>query len=269
VRVCGAFPLGAPNQPEQLNIAVVVTREDGDTTAEQTLVRELERAGVHVLVCLIADPQAPPPLRHTWLPASLIVLNSPIDDAQAVRQLVLGILGLKAVDELALARHIPAFRERVSRSLIDDTALANAVYSFGSGIVEIYPIATLPLNVADMMVLTKNQALMGYKIALAMGLTAEFRQIMPQLATVVGSGFVLRQAARGLIGLVPGLGLIPKVGVAFAGTYATGEVIHRWCAYGERVTSRAVRDLYDAAIERGKSIGRTLLGRYKKDKWLP
>ena len=199
-RVCGAFPLGAPSQPGRMNIAVIVTREDVDTTIEQTLARELDLAGARVLVCLIADPQTPPSMRHVWLPASLITLNSPIDDAQTARQLTQGILGLKAVDELALARHLPAFRERVSRNLIDDTALANAVYSFGSGIVEINPIADVPMNVADMMVLTKNQALMGYKIALAMGLAAEFRQIMPQLATVVGSGFLLRQAARASAG---------------------------------------------------------------------
>ncbi len=268
-RVCGAFPLGAPSQPGRMNIAVIVTREDVDTTIEQTLARELDLAGARVLVCLIADPQTPPSMRHVWLPASLITLNSPIDDAQTARQLTQGILGLKAVDELALARHLPAFRERVSRNLIDDTALANAVYSFGSGIVEINPIADVPMNVADMMVLTKNQALMGYKIALAMGLAAEFRQIMPQLATVVGSGFLLRQAARGLIGLVPGFGLIPKVGIAFAGTYATGEVIHRWCAYGERVNSHAIRELYDAALDRGRNIARSLLGRHKNDKTLP
>lgn len=268
VRVCGAFPLGSLNQPSQINIAVIVAREDCDATVEQSLARELAQSGVHVLVCLITDPNTPSPLRIAWLPAELAVLKSPIDDVEATRQLVQAILGLKAVDEISLARHLPAFRERISRKLIEDTAFANAVYSFGSGIVEIYPLADVPLNMADVVVLTKNQALMGYKIALAMGLSSQFKQIMPQLATVVGSGFLLRQAARGLIGLVPGLGLIPKVGVAFAGTYATGEVVHRWCAYGERVNSLALRGLYNAAIERGRAIARSLLGRKKKGKVL-
>lgn len=266
VPVCGAFPLRMPNPVERVNIAVIVAREDADCTAEQTLVRELEHAGVRVLVCLVTAAQTPPPLRHHWLPASMITVGDPIDDVQATSLLVNGVLVLKAVDALALARHLPAFRERVARNLVDDAALANAVYSFGSGLVEIYPLADVPLNVADMMVLTKNQALMGYKIALAMGLNADFRQIMPQLAAVVGSGFLLRQAARGLVGLIPGLGIIPKVGVAFAGTYATGEVIHRWCAYGERVNSRALKELYDNAIGRGRTVARTLLGRYKKGK---
>jgi uncharacterized protein (DUF697 family) len=266
--VCGAFPLKMPHPIERVNIAVIVAREDTDCTEEQTLVRDLEKAGVRVLVCLVTAEKTPPPLRHRWLPASMVTVGDPIDDVQATNQLVNGILGLKTVDALALARHLPAFRERVSRTVIDDAALANAIYSVGSGLVEIYPLADIPLNVADMMVLTKNQALMGYRIALAMGLNADFRQIMPQLAAVVGSGFLLRQAARGLIGLIPGLGIIPKVGVAFAGTYATGEVIHRWCAFGERVDSRALKDLYDSAIDRGRTVARTLLGRYKKEKGL-
>ena len=274
-RVCGAFQLGALDSPQRMDIAVIVTREDRDNTAELKLLRELEQVGVRAparapvrtLVCLIADPAKPPPLRHHWLPAGLVVLNAPdglIDDADATRQLVVGIRGLRAVDDLALARHLPAFRESVSRGTIDDTAIANAVYSFGSGILELNPVADVPLNVADIVVLTKNQALMAYKIALAMGLPADFRQVMPQLATVVGSGFLLRQTARSLVGLIPGFGLVPKVGVAFAGTYATGEVIHRWCAYGERVNAGAVRELYAAALARGKTFARALLKRRNK-----
>jgi uncharacterized protein (DUF697 family) len=267
VRVCGAFPLGIPNQLHRMNIAVIVTREEYNNSAELTLLRSLEAAGVGVLVCLIVDPDQPAALRQQWLPARLVVLNSTggnrrlIDDAHATRQLVSAIRSLKAVDDLSLARHLPAFRESVSRSMIDDTALANAVYSFGSGILEIAPIADIPLNVADIVVLTKNQALMAYKMALAIGLNADFGQIMPQLAAVVGSGFLLRQTARGLIGLIPGFGLIPKVAIAFAGTYATGEVIFRWCAYGERIRGVALKSLYDGAVARGRSIARTLLSR--------
>lgn len=268
MRVCAAFPLGAPAQPTRIDIAVIVTRDDRDNSAELKLQHEFERARVPTLVCLIADAASPPPPRHQWLPASVTVLaaatpDGVIDDADATRHLVTAIRGLRAVDELSLARHLPAFRESVSRGLIEDTAIANAVYSFGSGILEINPVAGVPLNVADIVVLTKNQALMAYKVALAMGLNADFRQVMPQLAAVVGSGFLLRQTARSLIGLVPGFGLIPKVAVAFAGTYATGEMIYRWCAYGERVSGRALKDTYAAALARGKTIAQTLFQRRK------
>jgi uncharacterized protein (DUF697 family) len=265
--VVGAYPLGKLDHPQHMNIAVIVTREDRDNATELALLRDLERAGVRTLVCLITDPASPSALRHQWLPASVIVLNAPgnvVDDAAATRQLVKSIRALKAVDELALARHLPAFREPTARGLIDDTAVANAAYSFGSGILETNPIADIPLNVADIVVLTKNQALMAYKIALALGLTADFQQIMPQLAAVVGGGFLLRQTARGLVGLVPGFGLVPKVAIAFGGTYATGEVIFRWCAYGERVSGEALKELYAASVARGKTFAQTLLKRRNK-----
>jgi uncharacterized protein (DUF697 family) len=84
---------------------------------------------------------------------------------------------------------------------------------------------------------------------------------MPQLATVVGAGFALRQMARGLVGLIPGFGLIPKVAIAFGGTYATGEVIYRWCAFGERVNGEAMKELYASALERGKTFAQVLLKR--------
>lgn len=267
--VCGAFQPHAADRPRHMNIAAIVTREDRDNTAELGLLHDLERAGVRTLVCLVTDPADPPVLRQQWLPASVAVIDAPggvIDDVAAKRQLVKSIRGLKAVDDLALAWHLPAFREAVSRSTIDDTAVANAAYSFGTGILEVNPVADVPLNVADIVVLTKNQALMAYKIALALGLTADFQQIMPQLAAVVGGGFLLRQTARGLVGLIPGFGLIPKVAIAFGGTYATGEVIHRWCAYGERVNAEAMKELYASAVARGKVFAQALLKRRNRQK---
>ena len=119
----------------------------------------------------------------------------------------------------------------------------------------------LPLNVADIVILTKNQAILAYKIALAMGLTSDFRTIMPQLAAVVGGGFLFRQIARGLIGLVPGFGIVPKVVVAFAGTFATGEAVRRWCAYGERIDREALHGIYTQALARGREVARALTTR--------
>lgn len=266
-RVCGAFLLNASQPPRHMNAAVIITRADGDNTEELRQLHELEQDGIRALVCLLGDSSESIPLRDQWLPANQVVLNAPggvLDDDQARHQLINAIRDLKVVDELSLARHLPAFRESASRSFISDTAVANAVYSFGSGVLESNPVADIPLNVADIVILTKNQALMAYKIALAMGLSSDFRQVMPQLAAVVGGGFLLRQTARGLVGLVPGFGLVPKVAVAFAGTYATGEIIHRWCAYGERVNKMTVRELYASALTSGRTFARTLLRRHNR-----
>ena len=240
------------------DVVVIITNERTENEAELALVRQLGRLKIPVVVAFIEDKDGVQlPLRANWLPAEPItihLIDESLDEADAIKQLVKAVRKLKAIDELALARHLPAFREAVSRGLIDDVAFANAVYSAGTGVLETNPIATIPLNAADILVLTKNQAIMAYKITLAMGMTAEFREIMPQLGAVVGSGFIFRQIARGLIGLVPGLGIIPKVAVAFAGTYATGEVVYRWCATGDRINGDALKIVYDRALERGRQI---------------
>ena len=268
VRTSVALPFEKREAAMRANIAVILTRESDANEAELDLVRQLAQAKVPTLVAFIEDRDAiSTPFRAQWLPAEPITLHlndNVLDEPDAVKQLVKAVRKLKAVDDLALARHLPAFRETVSRALIDDVAFANAVYATSTGVLETNPIATIPLNAADIVVLTKNQAMMAYKIALAMGLTAEFREVMPQLATVLGSGFALRQIARQLIGLVPGLGILPKVAVAFAGTYATGEVVYRWCATGERINRDAIKLVYDRALERGRAVAKSLFKKREK-----
>jgi len=254
-----------PAGPASGRLAVIITREDRDNAVEAQLVRRLERANTPALVCFVGAPGALPLLRQHWLPAATACLDTvgdaghTLDDDRAAQQLTAAIRAANVVNALALARRLPAFRERVSRNLIEETAIANAVYSASTGVAEIIPIATVPLNVADLVVLTKNQAVMAYKIALAMGMTANFRQIMPQLAAVVGGGFVFRQIARTLVGLAPGWGILPRTAIAFAGTFAMGEAIYRWCATGERLTEDSLRQAYYSALARGRRMAQALL----------
>jgi uncharacterized protein (DUF697 family) len=199
--------------------------------------------------------------RAAWSPATVVTLpttDALLDDDGAAHAIVRAVRARKAVDDVCLARHLPAFRHAVSTALIEDVAFTNAAYSLGAGVLQINPLTGLPLNVADMVILTKNQAILAYKIALGMGMTSDFRTIMPQLAAVVGGGFLFRQLARGLVGLVPGLGIVPKVVIAFAGTYASGEAVRRWCAYGERIDREALRHVYQQALERGRDVARSL-----------
>lgn len=250
------------------SIVVIVTREADPNTEELALFARLQATKTPTVIAFTDAIEGA--MRQRWLPAPIAPLveanpaaaqPSALSDAFATRSLIKAIRALKTVDELALARFLPAFRDPVSRSLIEETAAANAAYSLTSGLVEINPIANVPLNVADMFVLTKNQGLMSYKIALAMGMNADFKQIMPQIAGVIGGGFLFRQVARGLIGLIPGLGIVPKVGVAFAGTYAAGEAVMRWCATGQEVTAAMSKQLYEGALQRGRQIAAELVKR--------
>jgi uncharacterized protein (DUF697 family) len=253
--------LDAAAKISRASIVVLITRAGRENAEELRVQKALESAGAPVLVCFLEEQGSLPPNRTDVAPGNAITLpliDGTLDEKIATKKLVQGIRGLKAVDDLALGRYLPAFREAVTRALIEDVAVANAAYSLGTGILEINPVTGLPLTVADTVVLTKNQGIMAYKVALAMGMPPDFKHIMPQLVGVVGGGFLLRQAARGLIGLLPGLGILPKVAIAFAGTFAVGEAVYRWCATGEKMSSAGFRRAYDAALERGRSIAASL-----------
>jgi uncharacterized protein (DUF697 family) len=260
-RAAVGMPLDKAATISRASAVVLITRAGRESDEERRVQQALQTAHVPTLVCFLQASDELPPNTANAPPSHAVMLplvNGTLDEAAAVKGLVQGIRGLKAIDDLALARFLPAFRETISRALIEDVALANAAYSLGTGILEINPITGLPLTVADTIVLTKNQGILAYKIALAMGMPADFMSVMPQLAGVVGGGFLLRQAARGLIGLVPGLGILPKVAIAFAGTFAVGEAVYRWCTTGERMSGDAMRRAHDAALEQGRSIAASL-----------
>lgn len=167
--------------------------------------------------------------------------------------------------KLAAARKLPGLRDCVARWLIGDVAFSNASYALASGLPEMIPLLTLPLNAADMVVLSKNQVLLTYKLALAFGAPADFQKQMSEVLPVIGSGFLWRQVARQLIGLIPGFGLLPKVAVAYAGTYATGQAAALWYRNGEALSSDALKGLYRQAMVMGRERARDLLQRRKNE----
>jgi uncharacterized protein (DUF697 family) len=166
--------------------------------------------------------------------------------------------------KIAAARKIPGLRDGVGRWLIGDVSFSNASYALASGLPEMIPLLTLPLNAADMVVLSKNQVLLTYKLALAFGAPADFQAQMREVLPVIGSGFLWRQVARQLVGLIPGFGLLPKVAVAYAGTYATGQAAALWYRNGEALSSDALKKLYRQAMVIGRDRARELLQRRKE-----
>jgi len=239
------------------------------TQADHPLERSFfDKLAVHhppTVVCynksdLAQDPQAVLNEALRWPGAEVAAIAAPDRDS-LLRGLVPALLRAARGREILLARRLPLLREPVCRKLIDDTSFVNGAYSLTTGLAEINPVLDIPLNVADMAVLTKNQALMAYKIALATGLPSDWRETIPKLATVVGSAFLWRQVARQLIGLIPAYGIIPKVGVSYAGTYAVGQAIYQWCVNGEKLKPEAFKAVYAEALERGRQAAKTLVAR--------
>jgi uncharacterized protein (DUF697 family) len=172
---------------------------------------------------------------------------------------------------ISLGRNFPLFRIPIARYFINDTSQSNAAYSLATGMAEIVPILNIPLVVTDMIVLTKNQAFLVYKLGLVFGFTTEWKNYVAEFGSVLGFGFLWRQMARTLIGLIPGFGIIPKVGVAYAGTEVVGNAVMQWYLTGRHLSTNQLKGVYDRALLQSKTFLAKLLPRLprRQSKALP
>ena len=106
-----------------------------------------------------------------------------------------------------------------------------------------------------MIVLTKNQLLMGYRLVLASGRDGEPKKLIGEILGMLGGGLVFRQLARQLVGLIPVVGIIPKVAVAYGGTWAIGRAVVLWVTEGRTASAETLRTLSREGLLRGRDGG--------------
>ncbi len=246
-------------------IVLMLDATRDDFSAEARQFAEWQRAGRTVVVFYnkmdaVPDTSVVSTTMTAWAGAH-VAWGSARDPQSLASSFVPRVMEVLKEQRLALARQYPLFRLTVARELISDTALANASYVLGTGFAEIVPVFTVPFNVADIVILTKNQALMVYKLGLALGLPVQWQAHVAELGSVVGAGLVWRQIARQLVGLIPVWGIVPKVAVAYAGTYAVGEAILHWYQTGHKLSGRGMREVYADALARGKQIAQEIVTR--------
>ncbi len=249
-------------------IVLVVDATRDDFSLEVTPVREWVAAGRSVLVFYnkmdaLRDANSIGASLALWQNAR-VAFGSALDPQSLENDFIPRVLDALPDRHPALARRFPLFRETVARELIGETCRANALYALGTGLAETIPVLDIPFNVADIMILTKNQALMAYKLGLALGLSTRWQDHVAELGGAIGSGFLWRQIARQLVGLIPVWGIIPKVAVAYAGTFAVGEAILYWYKTGKKISGRGMRELYGRALARGKQMAQELVARTPK-----
>ncbi len=257
-------------------IIVLVDATRTDFLEEQSLVKKWSEAGKNVLVFInkidLVGSNIMGDAQQGWL-ASRVIYGSVNDSAYLQREFIPTVLELLPLQQIALGRQFPLFRLTVARQLINEACLSNAAYSFSTGLAEIIPVLDLPLNVTDMVVLTKSQAFLAYKLGLLLGFSTRWQDYVTEFGSVIGSGFLWRQIARQLIGLVPGWGIVPKVAVAYSGTYVVGNAILGWYLTGRNLSPKQMRALYSQAFMRGREYARKLgekiprprLGKRKRD----
>jgi uncharacterized protein (DUF697 family)/ribosomal protein L40E len=251
----------ATEPPDAHLIIVLVDATRTDFAEEQLLVKKWSEGGKNVLVfinkldlvnnAIVGDTQ------QGWL-ASRVIYGSVNDISFLEREFIPIVLELLPQQQIALGRQFPLFRLTIARQLINETCLSNAAYSFSTGLAEIVPVLDLPLNVTDLVVLTKSQAFLAYRLGLLLGFSTRWQDYVTEFGSVIGSGFVWRQIARSLIGLIPAWGIIPKVVVAYSGTYVVGNAILGWYLTGRKLSPKQMRALSVQAITRGKEYARKL-----------
>ncbi len=264
----------ALEQAASADAALIVAPVDRpDVSAEQQSLTILRAARPNLPVVIAhtlaqGTDQQPSPDRRYWQADAHVLVDTrsaqPLDT-----ELIPALLKLFPDRELALAHFLPALRPAVATRLINESCFANASFAAGTGVAELVPVLGIPLSVADMVVLTKNQALLSYKLALALGHNGTARELVGPVAGVVGGGFIWRQIARTLVGLIPGVGLVPKIAIAYAGTYVTGHAVYNWYAHGAELSAERMKALYSEALAEGKARATAFLPKRKPNLHLP
>jgi len=255
----------APALADEADLILLLLDADSlDFSVEQRLARAWGGAGKKVLVfCNSPDAAHGQELLHAWAPwnASAALVGWVEDIQSLLAEFVPVVLKLLPDKHLALGRQFPLFRIPIARQLISDTCFANAAYALGSGLAEVVPALNLPLNITDMVVLTKAQGFLVYRLGLLLGFSTHWQDYLAEFGSVIGGGFLWRQLARSLVGLIPVWGIVPKIAVAYAGTQVVGNTVLQWYLTGRHLNPRQVRDLYRQALAQGKQNAKRLLQR--------
>lgn len=152
----------------------------------------------------------------------------------------------------SIGRHFSELRAVAIHTIIDSTSKANAKFALISNVPAIVPIlGSLLAAGADFIVLTKNQVMMSYKLAAANGRDLEDQaKLLRELVPVVGAGFVWRTVAREAASFLPLLaGTIPKVAIAFVGTYTVGRSVDYYYRFGTKPPKEQWELFRDQAIK--------------------
>jgi uncharacterized protein (DUF697 family) len=150
-------------------------------------------------------------------------------------------------------------------AVIDDASKANAQFALVSNIPAVVPFfGGIVAASADLIVLTKNQVMMCYKIAAAHDRDLGNQMaIMRELVPVVGGGFLWRTIAREAASFIPlAAGTIPKVAIAYAGTIATGRAADYYYRFGTKPSKDQLKSF---ALQAGEAAKRLPLPGRDKD----
>lgn len=159
---------------------------------------------------------------------------------------------------LAFGRQFEGLREASAKRVIQESGVANAEFAMLSALPGVIPIIgpLLPAGaIGDIFMLTKNQAMMMYRLAAIYGLPLDVPSRSRDLGPLLANAFGWRAIAREVVGAVPGgVGLVARGTIAYSGTVALGRGIQRLYATGTYPSRALLAAFYREARDGAKEI---------------
>lgn len=190
----------------------------------------------------------------------------PVESAESV---VTATLAHRPDLALCLGRRLPGFRREAADYVIRSVSRINAEFAAVAGIGKALPVLgpLFPAVVgADVLILTKNQIMLIYRLAAIYGDDLDFAARLRETIPVIAGALGWRTLARQMTALLPGFFGIPlRTGIAFGGTYAVGRTAEMVFDQGRGPNREELRKIWDEAGEHARAFS-ARLRRKKKPK---
>jgi uncharacterized protein (DUF697 family) len=228
---------------ERADAYIAAIRSSLDSDAR----RELSDLSVGEAPLLVVQSEDAAGMLVLGIPDERIVTLGDAEADEEVRDRLFKAL-VQAAPEVILAagRRHPLLREPIADHLIFDTSRVNAQFAALASLPAALPLfGGLVGDVADTIVLTKNQVLLLFKLAGLYGRDIAFGpELLIEIVPVVGGAFFWRTTARTLVGLLPPLlGLLPKTAVAYTGTFVVGQTARYYYRFGNKPPPEIAQEL--------------------------
>lgn len=254
--------VGLLGSPERERADLYVVAVSGTLDADQR--RRLSDLSVGDVPLVLVQSDAAADLLVLGIPEDRVVTLNAAEGDDETRDRLFKVL-VRAAPEVLLSagRRHPLLREPVADHLIRDTSRVNAQFAAISSLPANIPlVGGLVGDMADVLVLTKNQVVLLFKLAGLYGRDLRLRrQLLLEILPVVGGAFFWRTTARAAVGLLPPLlSLVPKTLVAFTGTYVVGQMARFYFRSGDRPSPELVENLRNEGVR----LAREAFGRFRR-----
>jgi len=252
---------------------VLLDATEPDWSAERRLAGQIGARGQpFFLIVTHADELPTPQQAATALrsqfpnhPPELTAVVDPRNGEATLAKLVGPVLKTVPPLRLGLAHQYPRLRRQIADDLIREASMVNAQFALISSLPSLIPILGFFVGgIADTLVLTKNQAMLVFKLAAIYGRNIDHRfDVLKEIMPVIGTAIIWRTAARTAVGLAPApIAALPKASIAYVGTYLVGQAARYFYEHGDRPPPEVLRSFRSEARRRYRGVNELLKERF-------